>query len=210
MLLVLGLMALLGVCTLFWTLSQPDLNLISADGESAHRMELDSEVAFLMGIGGSDLSGPSGTIILPQVEEEALLLPDRDLAVLGLRSRRVPDESLVLIWEPGLLDEGSNAASEFEAELMALMLEDGFDWRDVPEPPITPDLLVELDDFPMSVTRLEGSLAPQMGLFRIADRLGLEEFAFFGESEQDDLGFTTFSEDDDEWRLSVQLPPRLN
>ena len=210
MLLVLGLFALLGVCILFWSITGLESGRVKEGMGPDHRIELDPAVSVLIGIDTSDLSGPSGTIIIPQIEEDALLLPDHDLAVLGLRSSRFPEESLVLIWEPELLDVGSLAAIEFERALMSLLLEEGYAWRDVPEPRITPELLTELDAFPAPVARLDGSLAPRMGLFRMADRLGLQEFEFFGECEDESLGITTYSEQDDEWELSVRLPPRLN
>ena len=59
----------------------------------------------------------------------------------------------------------------------------------------------------MPVTRHDGSLAPPIGVFRMTDRLGLEEFAFV-EQVDGEPSITTYSVDDDEWRLSVLLPPK--
>ncbi|MEE2681828.1 MAG: hypothetical protein VX641_05590 [Planctomycetota bacterium] len=210
MLLVLGLIALLAVCMLFWTLSTGDSRRFITMTGVDHHTEFDADVAFLMGIDGPVLSGASGTVITPEVEKEARILPDQGLAVLGLRGTRFADDSLILIWDPGLMEKGSHAASEFERMFVALVLEEGYAWRNVPEPQFTSELLAELEDFPTPVTLFDGSPAPRMGIFRIADRLGLEKFLFFGESGDENLGITTFSEDDEPWELSVRLPPRLN
>ena len=158
----------------------------------------------VVAIHGSDYPSPDS-----DWQQEALFLPRSHLAVLALESPDSESQPVILAWSSSALDESEAMNEALEAALHDFS-SDGYFYDEVAEPRITQDLQAELQRFPMPVTRHDGSLAPPMGLFRVADRIGLQAFSFLG----DDGGipsFHTYTPNDGEWRLGVRLPaPTVN
>jgi serine/threonine protein kinase len=139
-------------------------------------------------------------------KEEARFLPGDQLALLALQNEDSASDPTILIWNPSDFS-GAQAMSETLDATIRDFSNIGFSYEGVTEPEIGPLLQTELQRFSMPVTRHDGSLAPPIGVFRMTDRLGLEEFAFV-EQVDGEPSITTYSVDDDEWRLSVLLPPK--
>ena len=188
MLLVLGLLALIsvvGVLGLFSVFSFEKVDHHFLASGSVTRTDLDSKW-----------------------KGEAHFLPGNQLALLALQGEEPDSEPTLLVWNP---NDFSDVQEMNETLDLAIgdFSNNGFSYEEVAEPEIGPLLQMEMQRFSMPVTRHDGSLAPPIGLFRVTDRLGLEGFAFV-EKVDGELSITNYSVDDDEWRLSVQLPPRLN
>ena len=188
MLLVLGLLALIsvvGVLGLFSVFSFEKVDHHFLASGSVTRTDLDSKW-----------------------KGEAHFLPGNQLALLALQGEEPDSEPTLLVWNP---NDFSDVQEMNETLDLAIgdFSNNGFSYEEVAEPEIGPLLQMEMQRFSMPVTRHDGSLAPPIGLFRVTDRLGLEAFAFV-EKVDGALSITNYSADDDEWRLSVQLPPGLN
>ena len=138
---------------------------------------------------------------------ETRFLPDDQLAILALEGTGPASEpaTKTLIWNPRDFAE-SRVMDDVLDRVLLEFANDGYSFEEVDEPLIGPDLQAELQEFPMPVTRLDGSLAPPVGLFRMADRIGLSRFSFL--TQEDGVSdITTYTTDDDEWQLSVRLAP---
>ena len=139
---------------------------------------------------------------------EAQFLPGNQLALIALQGEAPDSESALLVWNPSDFSDVQEMNETLDLAIGDFS-NSGFSYEEVAEPEIGPLLQMEMTHFSMPVTRHDGSLAPPIGLFRVTDRLGLEAFAFV-EKVDGALSITNYSADDDEWRLSVQLPPGLN
>ena len=139
-------------------------------------------------------------------EAEARFLPGDQLALLALQNEDSASDPTILIWNPSDFNDDQAMNETLDATIRDFS-NLGLSYDGVTEPEIGPLLQRELQQFSVPVTRHDGSLAPSIGLFRVTDRLGLETFAFVEEVDGQP-SITTYSVDDDEWRLSVLLPPK--
>ena len=188
MLLVLGLLALISVIGF--------LGLISVFSfEEADHLFLPSR---------SEVRVDSGS----KWKGEAQFLPGNQMAFLALESEEADSDPALLVWNPSDFSDtqAMNTTLDWAIRNFSNV---GFSYESVAEPEIGPVLQSEMQRFSMPVTRYDGSLAPPIGLFRVTDRLGLEAFAFVEEVDGEPR-ITNYSDADDEWRLSVLLPPQVN